>query len=168
MRTASKFCAMVLCTLFASGLLRAAAPPIPPHQGPPIQGPAWVTILNRPSLSQTLPWFCATNVGSAPVTVYMVLYNTVAAVPSLGIVANRTLTLPPLQTTCLDVPPPIFLNMWLFGVTIAAQSNPAIAFNELQSVVVLAQLLPPTVTSEGTFLTPVLLNSVALPGNNAP
>lgn len=98
----------------------------------------------------------------------MVLYNTVAAVPSLGIVANRTLTLPPLQTTCLDVPPPIFLNMWLFGVTIAAESNPAIAFTELQSVLVLAQMLPHTATSEGTFLTPVLLNSVALPGNNAP
>jgi hypothetical protein len=168
-RRASKFCAMILCTAVASGVTRAAAPP-PPHQGPQIQGPAWVAILNRPPLSQTLPWFCATNVGSAPLTFYMVLYNTVAAVPSLGILENRTLTLTPLQTTCLNVPtmPPSIVDMWFFGVTIAGESNPAIAFTELQSVLVLAQIMPHTADAEGTFLTPVLLNSVALPGNNAP
>jgi hypothetical protein len=100
----------------------------------------------------------------------MVLYDTAVTVPSLGMVANETLTLQSLQTTCLNVPPlpPSLINIWLFGVTIAAATNPDTVFNELQSVLVLAQTVAPSASTEGTFLTPVLLNSVVLPGNNAP
>ena len=117
-----------------------------------------------------MPFFCATNVGTAPLTVYMVLYDTAVLDPSFGIEASQTVTIPPLQTACLDTlqVPLSSINMWVLGVTIAAESNPAIVFTELQSLLVLAQLLPQPFTSEGTFLTPVLLNSVALPGNNAP
>jgi hypothetical protein len=167
-----------IATIFAAaGLLRAAAPPSPPTPtGPstPIQGPAWVAMANRPKFPpfQTEASFCATNVGSAPVTVYMVAYNT-ANDPAVhgvafGILGQSTQTLQPLQTTCATLPldPPMVPNMWLFGATIAGQNNPATVLAELQSLVVSVQFVPlyaPFV--EGTFVTPLLLGSVQLPGN---
>lgn len=117
----------------------------------------------------TTAMFCATNVGTAPVNVYMVIYDTVYA-PGTGVLDHETQTVAPLETFCAGAPavPPSIVNMWLFGVTVAGQANAATALAQLQSLVVTVQFHPMyTPRSEGTFLAPVLLGSVQLPGNNA-
>jgi hypothetical protein len=94
----------------------------------------------------------------------MVIYSTIAPV---GILTQGTYTIAPLQTFCSPAPPPgPIINSWLFGVTIAGQSNVSTVMTELQSLLVTLQFQPEYPTrSEGVFATPMLLGSVQLPGN---